>query len=363
MNLHHPIAFGAVAPVGTEREGGRTSRRRAVRERHFGAPSGRALPLAALLALAFAGLTPLALADVKPDAVVALDGSGSYSSLQEAISSAPMRTDAAQPRWVIRVKPGIYRERIYVQRERGHMRIVGDDAEKTVIEFDAHAKQLGSDGKPIGTFRTPTVQIDGDGMIWENLTLANTAGPVGQALALRADGDRLEFRRVRFLGWQDTVLLNRGRHYFEDCYIEGHVDFIFGAATAWFERCHIHALRDGYLTAASTPQGTAHGYVFSHCKVTGADGAKTYLGRPWRNFAKTVFLNTEMSANVRPEGWHNWNKPDAEKTTFYAEFGSAGPGASPGARVPWAHRLTPEQAAAYTPASVLGGADGWNPTR
>lgn len=310
-------------------------------------------------------LTVLALAahatEIKADAVVALDGSGNYTSLQEAISAAPMRTDPSQPRWTIRVKPGTYQERIYVQRERGHMRIVGDDAEKTVVAFNVHANMPGPDGKPLGTFRTPTVQIDGDGMQWENITLANTAGPVGQALALRADGDRLEFRRVRFLGWQDTILVNRGRHYFEDCYIEGHVDFIFGAATVWFERCHIHALRDGYLTAASTPQGTAHGYVFSHCKVTGADGAKTYLGRPWRNFAKTVFLHTEMSANVRPEGWHNWNKPDAEKTTFYAEFASTGPGGASGARVAWAHQLSPEQAAAYSPRAVLGGTDGWDP--
>ena len=314
-------------------------------------------PLLALTVLALAARA----ADLKAAAVVALDGSGNYTSLNEAIGAAPMRTDATQPRWVIRVKPGIYHERVYVQRERGHMRIVGDDREKTVIEFNVHANLPGPDGKPLGTFRTPTVQIDGDGMVWENLTLANTAGPVGQALALRADGDRLEFRRVRFLGWQDTVLLNRGRHYFEDCYIEGHVDFIFGAATAWFERCHIHALRDGYLTAASTPQGTAHGYVFSHCRITGADGAKTYLGRPWRNYAQTVFLHTEMSANVRPEGWHNWNKPEAEKTTFYAEFDSTGPGASPATRVPWAHALTPAQAAAYTPAAVLGGLVGGHP--
>jgi pectinesterase len=317
------------------------------------------------LAIALLVAVPLAAhaADLKADAVVALDGSGNFTSLQEAISAAPMRTDPAQARWVIRVKPGTYQERVYVQRERGHMRIVGDDVAKTIVAFNIHANLPGPDGKPMGTFRTPTVQIDGDGMIWENLTLANTAGPVGQALALRADGDRLEFRRVRFLGWQDTVLLNRGRHYFEDCYIEGHVDFIFGAATAWFERCHIHALRDGYLTAASTPQGTAHGFVFSHCKVTGADGAKTYLGRPWRNFAKTVFLRTEMSANVRPEGWHNWNKPDAEKTTFYAEFGNTGPGAGRETRAPWTHQLTADQAAAYTPAAVLGGADGWDPSR
>ncbi|MDQ5980727.1 MAG: pectinesterase [Verrucomicrobiota bacterium] len=305
--------------------------------------------------------TLVAFAAPNPDTVVALDGTGDYTSLQEAISKAPMQTDPATPRWVIFVKAGTYKERIYVQRERGNIHVIGEDAEKTVVAYDLNANLPGPDGKPIGTFRTPTVQIDGDGMRWENLTLANTAGPVGQALALRADGDRLEFRQVRFLGWQDTILVNRGRHYFEDCYIEGHVDFIFGAATVFFDRCHIHALRDGYLTAASTPKDTPHGYVFADCKVTVADGAKTYLGRPWRNFAKTVFVRTELAAGVRPEGWHNWGKTDAELTTFYAEFGSTGPGANDAARVKWAKPLTAEQAAAFTPAAVLGGEDGWNP--
>jgi pectinesterase len=306
------------------------------------------------------------------DAIVAADGSGQYTSLQEAISTAPMNTDPATPRWVILVKAGTYRERIYVQRERGNIHVIGEDREKTVIVYNQHANILGPDGKPIGTFRTPTVQIDGDGMIWENVTLANDAGrpgprpggpAVSQALALRADGDRLEFRGVRFLGWQDTILLNRGRQYFNDCYIEGSVDFIFGAATAYFDRCHLHVLADGYITAASTPKDQARGYVFADCRITGADGVKTYLGRPWREFAQTVFLRTEMSAAVRPEGWHNWNKPDAEQTAFYAEFGSTGPGANNAARVKWAKPLTAAGAAALTAAAVLAGPDGWNPTQ
>lgn len=306
---------------------------------------------------------PVALhaAQPKPDVIVAADGSGQYTSLQVAISAAPLRTDPATPRWVILVKAGTYRERIYVQRERGNIHVIGEDAEKTVVTYDLNANLPGPDGKPIGTFRTPTVQIDGDGMVWENLTLANGAGPVGQALALRADGDRLEFRRCRFLGWQDTILVNRGRHYFKDCYIEGHVDFIFGAATVYFDRCHIHVLKDGYITAASTPKDEPHGYVFADCRITGADGVQTYLGRPWRAFARTVFLRTEMSAVVRPAGWHNWNKPEAERTTFYAEFGSTGPGANDAARVRWAKPLTAAAAAALTPQAVLAGADGWNP--
>ena len=290
---------------------------------------------------------------VRPDVTVALDGSGQFTSVQAAISAAPMRTDPTTPRWVILVKPGTYRERIYVQRERGHIHVVGENAMTTIITYDLHADMPGSDGKPIGTFRTPTVQIDGDGMVWENLTIANHAGPIGQALALRADGDLLTFRHCRFLGWQDTILANRGRHLFEDCYVEGHVDFIFGAATAYFSRCHIHVLRDGYITAASTPKDHPHGFVFADCKITSEPGAKTFLGRPWRDFAKTVFLRTEMSDAVRPEGWHNWNKPPAEQTTFYAEYGSSGPGARPDARVPWAKTLTAEAAAALSPEAVI----------
>jgi pectinesterase len=316
------------------------------------------------LAAAFAGvLSAVAAANgaAVPDVVVAADGSGQYTSLQEAISAAPMRTGRDDPRWVIFVKGGTYRERIYVQRERGNILVRGEDAATTLVTYDLHANLPGPDGKPIGTFRTPTLQIDGDGMTWENLTLANSAGPVGQALALRADGDRLVFRRCRFLSWQDTILVNRGRHYFEDCYIEGHVDFIFGAATAYFARCHLHCLKDGYITAASTPQGAAFGYVFADCRITGTPGTKTYLGRPWRSYAQTVFVRTEMTDVVRPAGWDNWNKADAEKTTFYAESGSSGAGANPSARVTWAKPLGAAAAARLTPQAVLAGAEDWNP--
>ncbi|MBI5689711.1 MAG: pectin esterase [Verrucomicrobia bacterium] len=301
-------------------------------------------------------------ASPKPDVVVAADGSGKYTSVQDAISAAPARTGRGDPRWVIFVKRGTYRERIYVQRERGNILVRGEDAAGTIITFDQHANLPGPDGKPIGTYRTPTVQIDGDGMIWEDLTLANSAGRVGQALALRADGDRLVFRRCRFLGWQDTILVNRGRHYFEDCYIEGNVDFIFGGATVYFARCHVHCLGDGYITAASTPDGVEHGLVFADCRITGAEGVKTYLGRPWRNYARTVFLRTDMSAVVRPAGWDNWGKAEAERTTYYAEFASTGEGANPSARVKWAKPLAPAEAMRYTVRAVLGGSDGWDPT-
>jgi pectinesterase len=299
-------------------------------------------------------------ASTKPtDIVVALDGSGNFKSVREAIMSVPAAT--AESPVIIRIKPGTYRELIYLQREKRFFRLIGEDNSRTILTYNLNANIAGSDGKPIGTFRTPSTQIDADDFVAENITFENSAGPVGQALAIRVDGDRAVFRNCRFLGWQDTILLNRGRQYFEDCYIEGHVDFIFGAATAWFERCHIHSLRDGYITAASTPSDLAFGFVFSHCKITGHTGAKTYLGRPWRAYSAVTFLNTEMADVVRPEGWHNWNFPEREKTVRYAEFASSGAGASARARVEWSKQLTKSEAKAITITKVLGGPDRWNP--
>jgi pectinesterase len=295
------------------------------------------------------------------DATVAADGSGQYKSLQDAINAAPQVTGPSRA-WVIRVKPGVYKELIYVQREKRFLSLVGDDATKTVITYNLNANLQGLDGKPIGTFRTPTVQVDADNFTAENITFENSAGNVGQALALRVDGDRAVFRNCRFLGWQDTIFLNRGRQYFENCYITGHVDFIFGGATAFFERCHIHGLKDGYITAASTPVDQPFGFVFSNCRITGeAAEVKTYLGRPWRQFASTIFINTEMSDVVRPVGWNNWGHATREKTVRYGEYNSKGAGARPSERVPWARKLTRFEADTITLENVLGGADGWNP--
>ena len=291
---------------------------------------------------------------------VAADGSGQFRSLQEAIMSVPSGS-AASP-VVIHIKPGTYKELIYIQHEKRFFHLIGEDAERTILTFDLHANMIGVDRKPITTFRTPSTVIDADDVTAENLTFENSAGPVGQALAIRVDGDRVVFRKCRFLGWQDTVLLNRGRQYFEDCYIAGHVDFIFGAATAFFQRCHIHCLKSGYITAASTYDYQPFGFVFSNCKITGESAeVNTYLGRPWRNFSNVIYLNTEMSAVVRPEGWQNWNLPAREKTARYSEFHSTGPGANPKARVAWSHQLTNAQAKAITIKRVLGGEDGWNP--
>jgi len=292
---------------------------------------------------------------------VALDGSGQFTSVQEAIMSVPSGSPAKPV--VIHIKAGVYKELIYIQHEKRFFRLVGENPERTILTFDLHANILGTDKKPIGTFRTPATVVDADDVSFENLTFENTAGPVGQALALRVDGDRISFRRCRFLGWQDTIFLNRGRQYFEDCYIAGHVDFIFGAATVWFERCYIHCLKNGYITAASTYEQQTFGFVFSHCRIDGEPEVKTYLGRPWRDFSNVIYLNTQMSEVVRPEGWQNWNLPAREKTARYSEYNSTGAGANPQGRVPWSHQLTKAQAKAITIGKVLGGADGWNPAK
>jgi pectinesterase len=212
------------------------------------------------------------------DATVAPNGDGQFQSIQDAIMAAPQGLPSAARPWIIHVKPGVYKELIYVQRERQFIHLEGEDAKTTVITFNLNANLTGLDGKPIGTFRTPTAQIDGDGFAAENITFENTAGPVGQALALRVDGDRVSFRNCRFLGWQDTMLLNRGRQYFEDCYITGHVDFIFGAATAFFDHCHIHCLRDGYITAASTPEKSALWIHLRQLQDHGRGGRENVFG-------------------------------------------------------------------------------------
>lgn len=318
--------------------------------------------LALLSAVITFGFWSVAVVAAQTELVVAADGSAKYKTIQEAVMAVPAGAPANPV--VIRIKPGRYREVIYVQREKRFFRLVGEDAARTIITYDLHANLTGHDGKPIGTFRTPTATVDADDFVAENITFENAAGAVGQALAIRVDGDRAVFRNCRFLGWQDTVFLNRGRQYFENCYIAGHVDFIFGAATAFFERCHIHALRDGYITATSTPFDQPYGFVFSNCRITGeTPNVKTYLGRPWRAHSSAVFLNTEMSEAVRPEGWHNWNFPEREKTARYAEYESSGAGASPRARVRWSRQLKRSEAQAITRDKVLGGADNWKPVR
>ena len=296
-----------------------------------------------------------------PDAIVAASGPATYATVQEAINALPQNTTASR-RWVIFVIAGTYHERVYVQREKRFVSLVGEDPLQTTITFNLKASDTGPDALPIGTYRTPTMTVDADDFAIENLTIENGSGPGSQALALRVDGDRLVVRNSRLLGWQDTLFMDRGRQYFEDTLIAGHIDFIFGGATAWFERCWLHAWENGYITAASTPPESRFGFVFSDSRITGDTPAvRTYLGRPWRRFAQVTWLRTDMSTVVRPEGWHNWDQPDREQSVRYGEYESRGSGAATGRRVAWARLLTAVEAGGFTVGQVLGGADGWDP--
>lgn len=316
-----------------------------------------------LAAVVFAVAAALGARAADPDVVVAADGTGRYKTIREAIDAAPALLRDEGRRWKIFVKNGIYREFVYVQREKRFITLVGEDAGKTVLMYDLYAGLPGLDEKPIGMFRTPTLTVDADDFTLENMTVENFAGTKGPAIALRADGDRVIFRRCHFLGWQNVVLANRGRQFFQDCVIRGALDLVFGGATAFFEHCEIQIAGAGAIAAASTPDTQAHGFVFSYCKINGAGEAQTFLGRPWRDYAKTVFLNTEMPAVVQPAGWDNGRRPRAEKTVVFAEFKSTGPGGAATVRAPWSKQLTEAEAAKYSMENVLGGPDNWNPLR
>jgi len=288
---------------------------------------------------------------VKYDVVVAQDGSGNYKTVQEAVNAVP---NNRSERTVIFVKNGIYREKVSVPSTKLNLTITGEDVNKTVITFnDYNPKIIGID--TINTWTSYTFSVDAEGFVAENITFENSAGRVGQAVAVRVMADMVIFRNCRFLGNQDTLFAHGiGRMYFKDCYIEGTTDFIFGSAVALFENCIIHSKINSYITAASTPQGNPYGYVFKNCTLTADTAAtKVFLGRPWRAYAKTVFINCNMGAYIRPEGWNNWRSPDKEKTAFYAEYKSTGPGANPEGRVKWSKQLTDTEAAEYTMSKIF----------
>ena len=289
------------------------------------------------------------------DFIVAADGSGDFTTVQAAINAVP---DYRKNPTTIFIRNGVYKEKLIVPGSKTNVRITGEDWEKTILTYDDFASKKNRFGEEIGTTGSTSVFVFCDGFQAENLTFENSSGPVGQAVAVRVDGDQVVFQHCRFLGFQDTLYPHgeKSRQYYKDCYIEGTTDFIFGWSTALFEDCTIFCKKGGhYVTAASTPGENPYGFVFVNCTVTGdAPDDSFYLGRPWRPFAKTVFINCFLDTHIRAEGWHNWNKPDAEKTTWYAEYGCTGPGADVAARVKWSHQLTPEQAKEYTREAVLG---------
>jgi pectinesterase len=290
----------------------------------------------------------------KYDFVVAKDGSGNFKTIQEAINAVP---DMRRNETVIFIKNGIYKEKLVLAESKSLVHFIGESKDSTILTYDDFASKKNAFGEELGTSGSSSFYIYGKDFTAENITFENSSGPVGQAVAVLVAGDRAKFKNCRFLGFQDTLYTYgyESRQYYENCYIEGTVDFIFGASTAVFSNCTIFCKKGGYVTAASTPGNKKFGYVFFQCSITGDAPANSYyLGRPWRPFAKTAFIDCQLGAMIRPEGWHNWSKPDAERTTVYAEYNNNGPGASNSKRVAWSHQLTKDEAALYTLENILG---------
>ena len=288
--------------------------------------------------------------------VVSRDGTGNFRTLQEAIESARAFMDYTV---TIYVKNGVYKEKVIVPSWVENIDIIGEDRDKTIITYDDHANI-----NKMGTFRTYTVKVEGSDITFKNLTIENNAAQLGQAVALHTEGDRLKFINCRILGNQDTIYTGAKftRLYFKDCYIDGTSDFIFGPSTALFEDCIIHSKRNSYVTAASTPKEAKYGYVFKHCKLTAEPGVdKVYLGRPWRPYAYTLFIECELGKHIVPAGWHNWGKQSNEETARYMEYKNTGEGANVSERVAWSKQLTKKEAEAVTVDAIFSTQSNWNP--
>lgn len=297
-----------------------------------------------------------------PDTIfVARDGTGEFRTIDEAIEVCRAFMDYHK---VIFVKNGTYKEKLIIPQWLQNIEICGESKEKTIITYDDHANvKRPETGKPMGTFRTYTLKIEGNAITLKNLTIENNSARLGQAVALHTEGDRLLFINCRFIGHQDTIYTGVAgtRLYFKGCYICGTTDFIFGPSTAWFEDCTIESLVNSFVTAASTPKDQAYGYIFNNCRLIAKEGVnQVYLGRPWRDYGYTLFMNCELGGHIRPEGWHHWEK-QREQTARYLEYNNRGEGAKTKDRVVWSHQLTKKEAAQITPETVFSVGSRWNP--
>lgn len=297
-------------------------------------------------------------AEYQTQIAVAQDGSGDFKSIQQAIYASKT---FPYERITIYVKNGIYKEKVEIYSWNTRISLIGESREGTIISYDDYFDKI-QKGRN-STFHTYSMKVAGNDFSAQNLTIINTSGPVGQAVALHVEADRASFENVILKGFQDTLYLAGEGHrsYFKNCYIEGSIDFIFGEGTALFEGCEIKSLSDGYVTAASTPANVEYGFVFKYCKLTAAtDVNNVYLGRPWRKFARTVFMTSELGDHIHADGWHNWDDPNNEKTVFYAEYDNNGPGRKPRKRVSWSKQLSKSEAKDFSENRIL---KGWVPIK
>jgi len=283
--------------------------------------------------------------------VVAKDGSGEFKYIQDAIDA--MRKFPLAP-ITLYIKNGVYNEKIELSANNTDVTFIGESVDKTIITYNDYSGR----GK-MGTFDSYTAKISGNRFRAENITFANSAGRVGQAVALYVDADKAVFKNCKFLGNQDTIY-NGGeysRQFFVDCHIEGTTDFIFGPATAVFKNCTIFGKTNSYITAPNTPKDKEFGFVFLDCKViVNEEVDKLYLGRPWRAWAKSVFIKCELPKQIAVEGWDNWGNTENEKTAFFAEYENKGEGFKPKERAAWTQQLKKAEVEKYTLKNILGNA-------
>ena len=289
-----------------------------------------------------------------PDTIiVARDGTGEFRTIDEAIEVCRAFMDYHK---VIYIKKGTYKEKLIIPSWLQNIELCGEDAENTIITYDDHANI-----NKMGTFRTYTLKVEGNDITLKNLTIENNSARLGQAVSLHTEGDRIKVVNCRIIGHQDTIYTGMAgtRLYFNGCYICGTTDFIFGPSTAWFEDCTIESLVNSYVTAASTPKDQPYGYIFNNCRLTAAEGVdQVYLGRPWRDYGYTLFMNCDLGRHIRPEGWHHWEK-QREQTARYLEYNNRGEGAKTSERVGRSRQLTKKEAARITPETVFSFSSNW----
>ncbi|KAH0652524.1 hypothetical protein KY289_030202 [Solanum tuberosum] len=277
---------------------------------------------------------------VVTDVVVALDGTGNFTRIKDAIDAAPQ---LSTKRFVIYIKKGIYKEYVEISKKKWNIMMIGDGIDVTIISGNRNF----IDGWT--TYRSATFAVKGQGFIARDITFENTAGPEKhQAVAFRSDSDLSVLFRCAVRGYQDTLYAHSMRQFYRDCTITGTVDFIFGDGTAIFQNCQILA-RKGLSQQKNTitAQGRKEiaettGFTIQFSNISGEpdllaslNSTYTYLGRPWKTYSRTVIMQSYLSNVIRPQGWLEWNGNISLDTLYYAEYQNYGPGAGLGGRVNW----------------------------
>lgn len=296
----------------------------------------------------------------KYDLIVAKDGSGNFKTVQQAFDAIPVNHSY---RYTIFIKKGVYKEKLLLPKDKNNIAIIGESRDSTILTYDDYSKKI-VNGDTLSTPTCQSVAIDADNVYLENLTFRNTTGIIGwqsQAVAMRVKGDKVEFYKCNFIGYQDTYYtIGTGRIYHKDCYIEGTTDFIFGRSIALFDSCTILIKKNSHVTASNSGRDFKYGYVFRNCQIKTADTVdNASLGRPYGPYSKVVYIHCFEGSGIRPEGWAVWNKNKNHLTAYYGEYDCYGPGYKPKDRISWSHQLTGKEADKYTIKNIFSSGAGY----